>query len=63
MRAAGQEFLLGLAGVSATLLGTFIVGVFFYIELTVSDLLERPGPQARHATRRARVRRGLPAAA
>jgi hypothetical protein len=26
------EFLLGIAGVSATLLGTFIVGVFFYID-------------------------------
>lgn len=32
MRVGGGEFLLGLAGVSATLLGTFIVGVFFYIE-------------------------------
>lgn len=28
MRVGGGEFLLGLAGVSATLLGTFIVGVF-----------------------------------
>lgn len=26
------EFLLGVAGVSATLLGTFIVGVFFYLD-------------------------------
>lgn len=32
MNDMGQEFLLGLAGVSATLLGTFIVGVFFYID-------------------------------
>ncbi|MBZ2196919.1 hypothetical protein [Occultella gossypii] len=32
MNAVDQEFLLSLAGVSATLLGTFIVGVFFYIE-------------------------------
>ena len=29
---ASTEFLLGVAGVSATLLGTFIVGVFFYID-------------------------------
>ena len=28
----GAEFLLGLAGVSATLVGTFLVGVFFYID-------------------------------
>jgi hypothetical protein len=34
MNDMGQEFLLGLAGVSATLLGTFIVGVFFYIDST-----------------------------
>lgn len=34
MNAMDQEFLLGLAGVSATLLGTFIVGVFFYIDST-----------------------------
>lgn len=33
-----QEFLLGLAGVAATLLGTFIVGVFFYID---SDMHRR----------------------
>lgn len=32
MNEVDQEFLLGLAGVSATLLGTFIVGVFFYID-------------------------------
>lgn len=32
MRVGEGDFLLGLAGVSATLLGTFIVGVFFYIE-------------------------------
>lgn len=32
------EFLLGMAGVSATLIGTFIVGVFFYID---SDLHRR----------------------
>ncbi|MER7975368.1 hypothetical protein ACWEOH_08410 [Agromyces sp. NPDC004153] len=32
MRVGEGEFLLGLAGVAATLLGTFIVGVFFYIE-------------------------------
>lgn len=32
MRVGEGEFLLGLAGVSATMLGTFIVGVFFYIE-------------------------------
>jgi len=34
----GPEFLLGLAGVSATLVGTFLVGVFFYID---SDLHRR----------------------
>lgn len=38
MREVDQEFLLGLAGVSATLLGTFIVGVFFYID---SDMHRR----------------------
>ena len=38
MRIGVGEFLLGLAGVSATLLGTFIVGVFFYID---SDLHRR----------------------
>ena len=32
MRIGVDEFLLALAGVSATLLGTFIVGVFFYID-------------------------------
>ena len=29
---ADNDFLLGLAGVSGTMLGTFIVGVFFYID-------------------------------
>lgn len=38
MNAVDGEFLLGLAGVSATLLGTFIVGVFFYID---SDMHRR----------------------
>lgn len=38
MRAADQFFFLGVAGVSATLLGTFIVGVFFYID---SDMHRR----------------------
>ena len=38
MNEVDNEFLLGLAGVSATLLGTFIVGVFFYID---SDLHRR----------------------
>lgn len=38
MREVDQEFLLGVAGVSATLLGTFIVGVFFYID---SDMHRR----------------------
>ena len=32
MRINVDELLLGVAGVSATLLGTFIVGVFFYID-------------------------------
>lgn len=32
MRINLNEFLLGVAGVSATLIGTFIVGVFFYID-------------------------------
>lgn len=31
MQHVDQEFLLGLAGVAGTLLGTFVVGVFFYI--------------------------------
>lgn len=38
MRDVGDQFLLALAGVSATLLGTFIVGVFFYID---SDMHRR----------------------
>lgn len=38
MNEVDREFLLGLAGVSATLLGTFIVGVFFYID---SDMHRR----------------------
>ena len=38
MRINVDELLLGVAGVSATLLGTFIVGVFFYID---SDLHRR----------------------
>ena len=32
MRINVSEFLLGAAGISATLIGTFIVGVFFYID-------------------------------
>lgn len=32
LREVGQEFLLGFAGVSATLLGTFLVAVFFYLD-------------------------------
>ena len=32
MRIGMDEFLLGVAGVSATLIGTFLVGVFFYID-------------------------------
>ncbi|KAB1650389.1 hypothetical protein [Pseudoclavibacter endophyticus] len=43
MREVHQEFLLGLAGVSATLLGTFIVGVFFYID---SDMHRRVASSA-----------------
>ncbi|TDC86935.1 hypothetical protein [Actinomadura sp. 7K507] len=38
MNAVDEEFLLGLAGVSATLLGIFIVGVFFYSD---SDMHRR----------------------
>lgn len=38
MNQVSEGFLLGLAGMSATLLGTFIVGVFFYID---SDLHRR----------------------
>lgn len=38
MKEVDQEFLLGLAGVSGTLLGTFIVGAFFYID---SDMHRR----------------------
>ena len=32
MSGTDDDFLLGLAGVSGTMLGTFIVGVFFYID-------------------------------
>ena len=32
MRVNVYDFMLGIAGVSATLIGTFIVGVFFYID-------------------------------
>ena len=28
----GEEFLLGVAGITATLMGTFLVGVFFYLD-------------------------------
>lgn len=38
MNAVDEAFLLGLAGVSAMLLGTFILGVFFYID---SDMHRR----------------------
>ena len=31
MQDVDQDFLLGFAGVAGTLLGTFVVGVFFYI--------------------------------
>jgi len=47
MRINLNEFLLGAAGVSATLIGTFIVGVFFYIDtdlhrrLMASDAADR----------------------
>jgi hypothetical protein len=47
MRINVDEFLLGIAGVSATLIGTFIVGVFFYIDtdmhrrLMASDAADR----------------------
>ena len=47
MRINVDELLLGVAGVSATLLGTFIVGVFFYIDtdmhrrLMASDTADR----------------------
>ena len=47
MRHVDQEFLLGLAGVAGTLLGTFLVGVFFYIgsemhmRLEVSEAADR----------------------
>ena len=32
MRAVTDEFLLALAGIAATLVGTFIVAVFFYLD-------------------------------
>jgi hypothetical protein len=41
MKEVDQEFLLGLSGVSATLLGTFIVGVFFYIDSDMHQRLAR----------------------
>lgn len=47
MRMSVYEFLLATAGVSATLIGTFIVGVFFYIDtdmhrrLMASDAADR----------------------
>jgi hypothetical protein len=34
-----NEFLLGVAGISATLIGTFIVGVFFYMDTDLHRLL------------------------
>ena len=34
-----NEFLLGVAGVSSTLIGTFIVGVFFYIDTDLHRIL------------------------
>lgn len=40
MQAVDQEFLLGLAGVAGTLLGTFVVGVFFYIDSEMHMRLE-----------------------
>lgn len=47
MQDIDQAFLLGLAGVAGTLLGTFVVGVFFYIDsemhmrLAVSEAADR----------------------
>lgn len=47
MRINEYEFLLAVAGVSATLIGTFIVGVFFYIDtdmhrrMMASDVADR----------------------
>ncbi|WP_214465619.1 hypothetical protein [Microbacterium flavescens] len=54
MKEVDQEFLLGTAGVSATLLGTFIVGVFFYIDSDMHRRLSSSGPMdiyLRSATR------------
>jgi hypothetical protein len=34
-----NQFLMGVAGISATLIGTFIVGVFFYIDTDLHRLL------------------------
>ena len=39
MRINEYEFLLGVAGLSATLIGTFIVGVFFYIDTDMHRVL------------------------
>jgi hypothetical protein len=54
MNGSGQEILLGLAAVSATLLGTFIVGVFFYIDSSMHrrrDASEAIDTYLRSATR------------
>ena len=40
---ADNDFLLGLAGVSGTMLGTFIVGVFFYIDSEMHRRLAAAG--------------------
>jgi hypothetical protein len=52
VRPASDELLLALAGVSATVIGLFIVGVFFYVEAALR-LPERAGlrPYMRSATR------------
>lgn len=40
MQDVDQAFLLAFAGVSGTLLGTFVVGVFFYIDSEMHMRLE-----------------------
>jgi hypothetical protein len=39
MLISSNEFLLGVSGISATLIGTFIVGVFFYIDTDLHRIM------------------------
>lgn len=51
MREATDEFLLGLAGIAATLVGTFIVAVFFYLDSALHRARGGAGSPADHYMR------------